>query len=90
MPEISNTTVGVTATQVLAKSPTRFAWSIANEGSSKIYIGPDSNVTTATGYPIAAGTSFGVARDNQSHHPANGPIYAISGSAGQDVRAISF
>jgi hypothetical protein len=83
-------TVGTSAVEVVAKYPGRYGWAIYNAGTVDIFIGPDSAVTTANGFPIPAGTSFGIARDNQSHHPASGPVYAISGSAAQDVRIATF
>jgi hypothetical protein len=86
---ISNTTVGTTAVEVVSKDSTRWGFAIANEGAAKIYVGPTEDVTTATGYPIAAGGQWSISRDNQGFHPAGGPVWAISGTPGQDVRSVS-
>lgn len=88
--DTSTATVGTSAVEVVTKNATRYGWCIHNAGSVTIYIGPDNGVTTGNGFPIAAGEKWGVARDNQSHHPAGGPVWAISGSAGQDVRIATF
>ena len=44
------------ATQLLAANHHRKSIAVHNAGPNAIYVGP-SNVTTATGYPIAAGAS---------------------------------
>lgn len=73
-------TVGLTAVQLAAASATRQAVSVWNGGSTTIYIGA-SNVSAIDGFPIAPGAGFVVDGTSSS-------IYAVSGTAGQDVRVL--
>lgn len=57
--------VTATAVQVLAsaavritpRSASRGSVSVFNNGPNAIFVGPDNTVTTATGFPIPAGTA---------------------------------
>lgn len=52
-------TVNATATVIVALNSSRNSVAIANTGSVTVYVG-DANVTTANGFPIAAGASLGL------------------------------
>lgn len=71
-------TVDTTAVLVAAANAQRSTLLIQNQGSANIAVGPDASVTTATGIVVAPGGSMSVT--------VGTAIYAISGSAGQDVR----
>lgn len=55
---------------------------IFNNGTVNIYIGADDTVTTATGLPIPPGQQY------SADYGGRAAVYAISGSAGQDVRVL--
>lgn len=78
-PAYYNATVGTTAGLLVPAC--EGAVGIFNNGAATIYIGYDSNVTTVNGFPIPSGSGLGV--NSQS---VQNPIWAISGTAGQDVR----
>ena len=71
--------VGTVAVQLAAANTSTVA--IANNGTASIYLGTDASVTTASGFPLAAGAqiSFSIT--------AMFSIYAIS-TATQDVRVL--
>ncbi len=71
-------TVGVAAVQLLAANPNRTGWKITNGGTVPIYLGNSAGVTTADGDLVAAGAATGF-DDGDA-------LWAISGTAGQDVR----
>lgn len=85
-----NVTVGVAAGVLVAGEtgvPDRKSVTIVNNGSATIYIGK-AGVTVAAGsnlggLPLAPGASLTLDRAPQ------GDIYAISGTAGQDVRVLT-
>jgi len=66
-----NVTVGTTATSIASADNTRRSILIVNEGSVKIYIGSDDNVTTSNGLPISSGGCVVI-----DHY--TGKIYGIS------------
>lgn len=71
----------VTPTLLVAATRHRQSIIVANAGPNAIYLGP-SNVTTATGFPIAAGAS----RDfPNTAIPEN--LYAIAATAAQTTPA---
>lgn len=72
-------TVGTTAVVVVAASSRDFVRVKNNHATNILYLGFDANVTTANGYPLAAG---------QEHLIENydGPVYGIASAAGTDVR----
>ena len=74
----SNETVGTAAVQLLAGNTSRKGWKVVNNGTVPIYLGSDNPVTTANGEPLAVGAAAGW--DDQDE------LWAISGTAGQDVR----
>lgn len=57
---------------------------VFNNGPNPIYVGPDSTVTTGTGFPVPAGTSaeFRLRTSTESHGTA-GQLWAIAGTASQ-------
>lgn len=73
--------VGVAATLVAAASTTRMAVTIQNLGTVDVFVGP-SGVTVASGVKIASGGA--ITLDKQT-----AAVYAISGSAAQDVRVLT-
>jgi len=74
-------TVGTSAAVVSAASATRQSVLIQNLGSVDIFVGP-SGVTTSNGLKVAAGETLTL-DDNVA------AIYAISGTAGQNVRVLT-
>lgn len=79
------TTVGTTAVNLVASALAgRKEIMIQNRGNKDIFIGSSNAVTTANGFRIAGGATFGV-----SVGP-NIAVWAISGTAGQDVRLLEF
>jgi hypothetical protein len=79
--EQSNKTVGTSAAVLVAASGDRVGLHVYNLGSVLIYVGKDSSVSSTNGYPIAASTE-------KVFLDWTDAVYAISGTAGQDVRVI--
>lgn len=71
-------TVDTAAILIIAAATDRARCLIQNLGSSAIYLGPDSGVDVANGIQVPAGGSASVTLQTD--------IYAISATAGQDVR----
>lgn len=81
-----NTTVPTgTAILIVAHNVNRKALIITNEGSSKIYLGSDSFVTSATGVSVEA-ESGKYLEDSGGQRMYLGDIYAISADSTNDVR----
>jgi hypothetical protein len=78
-PAYFNVSVGTTVVQLVPAC--EGAVGIYNNGTATVYIGYDLNLTTTNGFPIPASSGLGV--NSQS---IQNTIYAISGSAAQDVR----
>ena len=74
-------TVGVAAVQLFISNGSRKSLLILNNSANAIFIGPTNGVTTATGFPLAPGASY-------SDDLNNGPIWAISAVAGNNVRTL--
>lgn len=72
-------TIGTSASLVVDQREVRTGVVVYNNGSATIYLGTDSSVTTSNGLPVAIGASG-------SLDGYMGPVYAISGTASQDVR----
>lgn len=76
-------TVGPAAVLVRAARDSRVSVLVVNNGTAVVYLGKDVNVSVApgpdAGIPLAVGASF-------EERDYTGDIYAISGTAGQDVR----
>ncbi len=70
--------VGTAAVQIVAANANRARLRIANLGGALVLVGDAATVTTGNGYPIPAG-----GEREFSHQEA---VFAISGTAGQDVR----
>lgn len=77
--EFGAVVVGVAATLVRAANASRRSILVQNNGTADIYVGSSAAVTVATGIRVPLG---GGAFESQ----AIGAVYAISGTAGQDVR----
>jgi hypothetical protein len=73
-----NDTVGTSAVELMAANSARRSWFVYNNGSVPIYVGSSSGVTTANGTPVPVGGGLG--GDDAA------AVFAISGSASQDVR----
>ena len=81
-------TVGTgSAVVVVSANTLRLSFIIVNNGSSKIYLGDNSSVTTATGLPIEdISSSGGYFEDGSSQKCYLGDCYAISEDGTNDVR----
>jgi len=84
----SAVSVGASATLIAAANPARVRIIIQNNGTGAIYIG-DASVTTANGFPVAAGTSFSDRAISEGPPDLNfsQAWYGIAGGA-TDVRVI--
>jgi hypothetical protein len=71
-------TVNTTAVEVLPANADRTSWLVHNNGNVDIFLGSDNTVTAANGMPVPAGGKVG--------DVDGGAVWAISGTAGQDVR----
>tara|TARA_R110002124_G_scaffold266813_1_gene433800 strand:+ start:10492 stop:11067 length:576 start_codon:yes stop_codon:yes gene_type:complete len=71
-------TVGVAAVQLMAQNNSRTGWFIYNNGTAPIFVGSDNTITAANGTPIPVGGGMGGDDTDE--------IWAISGTAGHDVR----
>lgn len=71
--------VGTSAVAVAAANPQRVSALVVNNGTVPIYVGYSSSVTTSDGIPVAVGQGF-------EEREFVGALYAISGTAAQDVR----
>jgi hypothetical protein len=69
---------------VVAQNVWRKSLIISNEGSSKIYIGGDSFITSATTISVASETRY--TEDSGGQRMYIGNIYAISEDSTNDVR----
>lgn len=74
---MSNATVGTTAVNLVSF---KGSVSIFNNGSATIYVDGVPGVTTSSGLPIGPATGWTIAADDVMI------LYAVSGTAGQDVR----
>ena len=73
-------TIGATAVQIVAVRAERRSVVIRNNHVSNIlYIGDDSTVTAANGFPLEPGEFI-------EFDDFGGPVYAIASAAGTDVR----
>lgn len=77
----TNETVGTSAASLVSARVARTQLVIYNNGSVAIYIGGDDNVDTDSGLVINTGSAL-------SLDQFSGAIYAISGTASQDVRVL--
>lgn len=78
-------TVSTTAILILPANPNRKSYLICNTNTSvKLYIGPDSGITSSTGFEISS--SGNIAEDfNAAKQVYTGPVWGIAASA-IDVR----
>ena len=76
-------TVTTSATEIVAPTGIRKGLIIANDSTSKIYIGPDNTVTTSNGIPLQSGATFTNAGFDE--HWA-GSIWGIVASGTADAR----
>lgn len=76
--------VGTTAVKILGLSPRRKKARIFNNAANAIYIGGDNQVNSTNGYPIPAGTSLPLSREDGDDTTLE--VYGISTVAAQDVR----
>ena len=73
-----------TSILVVAYNDKRKSLIITNEGSSKIYLGSDSSVTSATGISVESDGKH--TEDSGGTRMYLGDVYAISEDATNDVR----
>lgn len=75
----SQVSVAATATKIVGSNTGRKTVVITNLGTTDIYLGPDSTVTTSTGQLLAGtkGASISI--------PQTGPVYGISSGSAQSV-----
>jgi hypothetical protein len=73
-----------TALLVVAQNTKRLSLIIFNNGSSFIYLGGDSLITTNTGLPLDASTSY--YEDSGGQRTYLGDYYAISEKSTNDIR----
>lgn len=73
-----------TSIQVVAYNHKRKSLILTNEGSSKVYIGSDSFVTSATGISIDSDGKY--TEDSGGTRMYLGDIYAISQDSTNDLR----
>ena len=76
---VAAVTVGLVAGQIAAADVDRAGLIIQNLGAADVYVG-GSAVTTASGIKIASGGVLTL--------ETGAAVYAVSGSAGQDVRVL--
>jgi hypothetical protein len=78
-----------TAAIALSTNATRLGLVIRNNSANTIYLGRDSSVTTANGFPLL---TMEVLEDNDGYDSSYGEVdnwYAIAGSS-SDVRVIEY
>jgi hypothetical protein len=80
-PVVTAVTVGTASAPLLAANATRRVATFLNNGTATVYISQTSPASTANGYPIPPGVEF---VDDLTQVA----WYAISGTAGQDMRII--
>ena len=81
-------TVGTgSAVLIVSANTLRISIIIVNNGSSLIYLGDDSSISSTTGLPInTIDSSGGYYEDSGGQRTYLGPYYAISEDATNDVR----
>lgn len=80
VPVYGAVSVGTTAIMILPANQNRKSYIVVNtDTTTKLYIGPDQNITTSTGIEVAAGGNL--AEDfNGLAQLYTGPIFGIAGS----------
>ena len=81
--EYNTVTITTSATEIVDANNGRTMLLLANDGTAKIYIGPDANITTSNGIPMFQGEKL-----TRDHFPEGykGAIYGIVSSGTVDVR----
>src|SRR5690348_3684526 len=79
--EPTSVSVGTAATLILAANANRYSANIVNNGSQTVYLGKDNTVTTANGFPLAAGEEL---EDRET----TDAWYGIVASGTADVRPV--
>jgi hypothetical protein len=77
-------TVTDSATQIVGPNPQRMGLIISNTGTVTIYLGHDTNVTSANGIPLLKNGTL--SEDSGGEKMYQGPFYAITASSTSDVR----
>jgi hypothetical protein len=79
-------TVASTAggTLILDANPKRIGIIIVNTGTQTVYLGHDTNVTTANGIPLK--TDMNLTESSGGEKMYQGPFYGITASSTSDVR----
>lgn len=77
--------VGTSATEITAGNTKRRSLLICNTESAKtVYVGPDTSVTTANGFPLYPNQSTSITKFIAEHY--HGPVYGIVAAGTADVR----
>lgn len=79
-------TVSTAATLILASNPGRRMFSIYNNGSNVVYVGPDTNITSSNATPILPQASY----TQNGSRMYMGPWYGITSTATSDVRYMDY
>lgn len=74
--------VGVAAVQVAAATGAASRVTVTNRGTASVFLGGESNVTTAGGYELPAGATV------QTVVEAGDELFAIAGTAGHNVHVL--
>lgn len=74
-----------TAVLIVAQNTNRKSIIISNEGSSKVYLGYNSSITSASAVSIDAEGKF-IEDDSGGHRVYLGDIYGVSEDSTNDVR----
>lgn len=89
----ANKTVTTSAAVLVAENKRRTALKIYHNGSTTIYLGTNSSVTTSNGYPFPVGAEFTLRLDVDKRTGEEvlytGDIYAI-GTGSDDIRYWEF
>lgn len=72
-------TVGTTAVQIFGPNNNRVAASFRHAGGTTVYVGYDSGVTTANGYPVDVGEVF-------EADAIGGAVWGVCASGSADLR----
>lgn len=87
MSAVSITTAATVIVAASTQSGGRIGLFILNNSTTTVYIGPDSTVTTANGFPLLAGEKFILQNDTPNpQYFYTGAVYGIVATGTADVR----
>lgn len=79
------TSLGTTATLVLANNPNRLGWVIVNLSSNVIYLGFANDVSSSKGVRLAANGGFASRIWDEDFHPTGWAVWGIASGAGSAI-----